>query len=306
MLTIANTLWSLFGLWPRLFGRWPQVGLFLFAVVTSVMALLVWKYASNQKAISRAKDRIKANFLGMALFTESLTVLLASIAKTFGWIFVYLGRQLIPLAVMMIPILPLLAQVDHLCSFSPIVADPTGKDRAAVVQVVATVDPKIDLLQTPAELTATGGVAPITKAVRMPYPLTPRSAWEEKPVLDRLAWLAQKFAPDPLPEIRWEVRGVAPGRFEMTVRVGAATATKSVLVASPKGRGGMLQIARKRHGGGLSDSLSYPGEPALTGPIKSIEIVYPRKPGWWHWAVIYFIETIIVAFALKKPMKVDF
>jgi hypothetical protein len=306
MLTIANALWAVFGLWPRLFGRWPQVGLFLFAVVTSVMALLVWKYASNQKAISRAKDRIKANFLGMALFMDSLSVLLASIAKTFGWIFVYLGRQLIPLAIMMIPILPLLAQVDHLYSFSPVVADPTGRDRAAVVQVVATVDPKINLTHTPAELTASGGVELLTKAVRMPYPQTPWSAWEEKPVLGWFARLERKFASEPAPEIHWQVRGVAPGRFALTVRVGDATATKEVLVATAKGKGRLRQIARKRHGGGLSDGLEYPGEPALTGPIKSIEIVYPRKKGWWHWAVIYFVETIVVAFALKGPMKVDF
>jgi hypothetical protein len=306
MLTINNILWAAFGaLWKPFVAR-PQLGLFLFSVVTAVLALLVWKYTSNQRAITRAKDRIKAHFLAMSLFMDSLGVLLGSIARTFGAIFAYLGRQLLPLAIMMVPILPMLVQVDSLYSFAPLTVDTTGKARGSVAQVVVTVDPKVDLTRTPVELRAPAGVIAATRGVRIAFPQTARSAWEDKPVLRSFARLAQRFEADPTPEARWNIVGATPGDYELAVQVGDAQATKSVVVADPKSQDRLYQLARKRHAGGFGDGLGYPGETKLTGPIKSIEIEYPRKPRWWLWIVIYLIETIVIAFALKKPMKVDF
>jgi len=305
MLAVSNFLWAVCGAVFRPLANRPQLALLIFSVITAGLAMLVWKYASNQKAITRAKDHIKANFLAMVLYMDSLGVLLSSIGKTFAWTFAYIGRQIVPLIIMMVPILPLLVQVDHLYSFSPLVAG--AKNPAATAQVVVTVDKNaVNLDDTTAELTASGGVEVETKAVRIAHPRVPRSPWEDKLLVGSLAhW----FAPseDQLsPEIRWNVKATAPGSYELTVKVGDATATKKVVVAAPGDTKKLWQIARKRHDGNFGDALGYPGESKLTGPIQSIEVVYPRKDGWWHWIVIYLIETIIVAFALKGPMKVDF
>lgn len=306
MLMISNAFWTVFGaLWTPFAGR-PQIGLFFFSVVTGVLALVVWKFASNQRGITRAKDLIKANFFAMVLFGDSLTVLLASIAKTFGWIFIYLARQMVPLVIMMVPILPMLVQVDHLYSFSPVVVDATGQDPAAEVEVVATVDPKLNLFDLPATLEATGGVAAATKAVRIPFPQHPKSDWEAAPIIGRRLLDKRLEMEPPSPEVHWRIKGVQGGAYDLKIKVGDHEATKSVVVADATTKDRLVQIARKRHGGGFGDSFEFPGETALTGAISSIEILYPRRDGWWWWIVIYLIETLVIALALKKPFKVDF
>jgi len=306
MLTISNVFWTVFGAMWKPFAGLPQLGLFLFSLVTAALALIVWKYASNQRGITRAKDLIKANFFAMVLFGDSLTVLLASIAKTFGWIFVYLGRQMVPLIVMMIPILPMLVQIDHLYSFSPIVADPAGQDAAAQVEVVAVIDPKLNLFDLPATLTASGGVKPATKAVRIPFPQHPKSDWDAAPLIGPMLRNKRLDMDPPPPEVRWRIDGDQPGAHELTVTVGEHHATKSIVVADLETKDRLFQAARKRHAGGFGESFEFPGEPALTGAIHSIEVVYPRRDGWWWWVVIYLIETLVIALALKKPFKVDF
>jgi hypothetical protein len=306
MLTISNALWSAFATLGRLFVGWPQVLLFLISVVTSVLALLVWKYASNQKGITRAKDLIKANFYAMVLFGDSLGVLLSSILKTFGWIFVYLARQTVPLAIMMIPILPVLVQVDHLYSFSPVVVDATGQDPAAEVEVVAVLAENVNLFDTEATLTATGGVGAATKAVRIPFPQHPKSDWEQAPLIGEYLRERRLDEDPPPPEVHWRVKGLQAGEYELQVTVGDTTATKRIVVADEATKDDLAMVARKRHAGAFGDSFEYPGETVLTGPVQSIEVFYPRRARWWMWALIFMIETIIVAFALKGPFNVDF
>lgn len=307
MLAISNALWALFGaMWAPFLTR-PQLGLFLFSLVTAVLAMLVWKYASYQKGITKAKDRIKANFLAMVLFGDSLAVLLKSIVKTFGWIFAYLGQQFIPLIVMMIPILPLLVQIDHLYSFAPLPADESGQENSWA-QVIAVLDESAaaDLFEKPVSLTAADGVTVLNQGIRVPRPQTMRSEWEDAPFIGkRLTEKRKKEKPLP-PEILWNIRGTQPGNHRLTLQLGETVATKTVVVGDPAAKDDLYQIGRKRHDGNFGDSLGYPGEEKLTGPIKSIEIVYPRREGWWWWIVIYLIETIVIAFALKKPFKVDF
>jgi hypothetical protein len=211
----------------------------------------------------------------------------------------------VPLVIMMIPILPLLVQVDHLYSFSPLVADPSGKHPAARAQVIVTVDRSVRLTDTAAELTASGGVVVKTKAVRIAFPQPPRSPWEDKLLVGGLVRRLNASSDLP-PEIRWEIEAAAPGVNELTVRVGDATATKQIVVAAPDDTKRLFQLSRKRHDGSFGDAFSYPGEAKLTGPIRSIEVEYPRKDRWWLWVIIYLIETIVIAFALRGPMKVDF
>jgi len=307
MLSISNALWKLFGaIWAPFLTR-PQVGLFLFSVITAVLAMLVWKYASYQKGITRAKDRIKANFLAMVLFGDSLGVLLKSIVKTFGWIFAYLGQQFIPLIIMMIPVLPMLVQIDHLYSFAPLAAgEAAAADSQA--QVIAVLDQSAapELLETPISLTSDGGVTVVNQAVRIPRPQDLHSEWEDAPLIGKRLTEKRKHQKPQPPQILWNIKGLQPGTHLLALQVGEHVATKTVIVGDPAATDDLYQISRKRHDGNFGDSLGFPGEERLTGPIKSIEIVYPRRDGWWWWIVIYLIETLVIAFALKKPFKVDF
>ena len=61
------------------------------------------------------------------------------------------------------------------------------------------------------------------------------------------------------------------------------------------------------------DQLLYPGEPGFPpgAAVSAIEVLYPEREvnffGWdTHWLVPFIIITIILAFALKKPLRVTF
>ena len=58
-----------------------------------------------------------------------------------------------------------------------------------------------------------------------------------------------------------------------------------------------------------SDQFLYPVEDALqaSAPIRSITLAYPEDPELllmprWMW--IFFVLTLVFAFALRKPLKV--
>ena len=61
------------------------------------------------------------------------------------------------------------------------------------------------------------------------------------------------------------------------------------------------------------DQLLYPGEPGFPSgaAVSAIEVLYPEREvnffGWdTHWLVPFSIIAIILAFALKKPLRVTF
>ncbi|MFQ5743411.1 MAG: hypothetical protein ACE5HV_07465, partial [Acidobacteriota bacterium] len=63
---------------------------------------------------------------------------------------------------------------------------------------------------------------------------------------------------------------------------------------------------------GFLDQLLNPSEPPLppSSPVESISLDYPEREvsllGWkTHWLVVFFILTMVVAFALRKPFDIS-
>ncbi len=54
----------------------------LISAVIGVVLLVIFKYTSNQKAIGKVRDSIKANMLALKLFKDSISVALESQDKT--------------------------------------------------------------------------------------------------------------------------------------------------------------------------------------------------------------------------------
>ncbi|UCH79104.1 MAG: hypothetical protein JSU81_03915, partial [Candidatus Coatesbacteria bacterium] len=63
-------------LWP--FQQWPAGGLVFVSVVTGVVMLLLFKVTSNQRAIRRTRDLMRAHMLAMRLFRDDASVVVAS------------------------------------------------------------------------------------------------------------------------------------------------------------------------------------------------------------------------------------
>ncbi|MFN8708039.1 MAG: hypothetical protein ACK50J_15280, partial [Planctomyces sp.] len=58
------------GMLPELFGA------VFVAVVTGAILLLIFKYTSNQSAVRRVRSRMRAEFLALSLFRDSVVVCL--------------------------------------------------------------------------------------------------------------------------------------------------------------------------------------------------------------------------------------
>jgi hypothetical protein len=110
-----------------------------------------------------------------------------------------------------------------------------------------------------------------------------------------------------LNEAAWRIVADREGTYELTVRLGGEEYMKSVEV-NPR----VVKRSPLRSDA-LLDQILYPGEPGFpsSSGIASIEVKYPDATvnflGWnTHWLVPFFIITIVLAFALRKPLGVTF
>jgi len=110
---IFNVIMAPFGHGPALFDLlvWP--------VVCGIVALVVYKYLSNQKGIERAKDKVKVHIYEIRLFGHDPLVVLLATAKVFLRNFVYLGHQMLPMVVLTVPMLTILVQLEAHYAFDP-------------------------------------------------------------------------------------------------------------------------------------------------------------------------------------------
>ena len=272
MLTISNAITAAFALIMAPFRSYPVTGMIVISVVTGVLMLLVYKYTSNQKGITAAKNGIKANFLAIMLFKDSLLVLFKSIGSILKWNLKYMGHNLKPLAVMIAPVLLLLVQLNFWYGYRQF--EPGEK---ALVDV--RVAPQVNLAQTPVQLETDKGVAVETPGVRIPK----------------------------TGEIAWRIRAVEPGVHKLVVRVGDISSEKEFDVGKSDK---LVRLSPLRHSGGFWDGLLYPGEPKLEGGITSIRVEYPgAKMNIWrwhiHWIIVYFVLSILAGLSMKGLFKVD-
>ena len=90
----------------------PWISLTVLSCLTGIFMLLVFRFTSNQRAIRRVKDRMQAHLLEVRLFSDQLSVVIKAYGRILRWSAAYLGQTLVPLAVMTVPLVILLTQMD--------------------------------------------------------------------------------------------------------------------------------------------------------------------------------------------------
>ena len=174
------------------FGHGPAwFDLLLWPVLAGVLALFVYKHLSNQKGIERAKDRIAGHLYEIRLFRHDPVAVLVSTGKIFFRNAIYLGHNLVPLAVLLVPMLAVLAQLEANYAFAP---SPVGS---------------VELLE--ARLDAKAGVSPRDVRLELPEGV----ALDAPPVRTADG------------EIYWRLRALAPGDHVLSLRIGAETLEKT-------------------------------------------------------------------------------
>src|SRR3712207_353360 len=87
--------------WLWIFERFPiLVQIFALAIPVTVLALLVYRYVSDQNGIRTIKNRIQAHLLELRLFKDDLRVTLRAQGHILKGSVRYAGYALAPLAVM--------------------------------------------------------------------------------------------------------------------------------------------------------------------------------------------------------------
>jgi uncharacterized membrane protein (DUF106 family) len=254
-------------------GASPWFGMAAVSFLTALLMLEVYKLTSNQAAIRRAKDKIKAHLLELRLFKDSMPVTLRAQAAILKANLSYLAANLKPLLVMIVPLVLILAQLSLWFDRAPL---RPGEETLVKVGLEEDTDP-VSLMM---EIEASPGLEITSPAVRIPDGH----------------------------EVAWRFKATAEGPGRLTLRVGGLALVKSVVV----GRKPMTKVSSLASRGSIWKQVLFPGERALAAgtPVRSIEILYPAKSlsvlGFrLHWLVAYLILSIAFGFAFKGVLKVE-
>lgn len=241
------------------------------AVVTGLAMLLAFKYTSNQTAIRRTRDRIKANLLALSLFKDDVRVGLRCQAALLLGAVRLIALSLVPMLVMLVPMCLILGQLGLWYQARPLAI---GEDAVVTVQLAQSKDktlPEVHLENSQA-------VTPTIGPVRVP----------------------SKHM------VCWTVAAAEPGFHELSFDVGGRTVTKQIAIGD-----GLMPTSIKRPAWSLTDVLLNPREHpfAADSPVQSIEIDFPQRSSWTagtdSWLIYWFIVSLAAAFMARPLLKVN-
>ncbi len=120
MSTFNHITSALFDVLLAPLGHGPWLfDLLLWSVLSGVVALLVYKYVSNQKGIEHAQDRIKMHLYEITLWRHDIRITFSAMGNILKNNAVYLGHNLRPMAVMLVPFMVVLIQLEANYSKAP-------------------------------------------------------------------------------------------------------------------------------------------------------------------------------------------
>lgn len=254
-------------------GLPPIWSLTVVSLATAVGMLLVFKATSDQKGIAAVKRRIHACLFEIRLFNDDLLAILRAQLEILRHNLTYLRLNLVPLAVMIVPLVLVIAQLQFHYGYRGL--EP-GQTALVKVRLADGWDPS---RRPEARLDVAA------QGVRVETPA---------------AWFPA------IRELTWRVAAASPGDYQLTVALDGATYSKSLRVS-----GAVARRSPERLAPGFFNQLLYPAEDPLPAgaPVESIAVTYPDAAvfvlGWEiHWLIVFFVLSIVFAYALKKPFGV--
>lgn len=260
-------------------GRWlfaPLTGLggwqsnTIISAVTGVILLIIFKHTSNQKAIGRVRDGIKANLLALKLFKDSLVVTFQSQGRLFKSAFLLLFYSIKPMLVMIVPVCLVLSQIALLYQVRPL---QKGEETIIVMQLneeKASAQPVISI----------------------------NSLQGAEILIDQTHISSKK-------QVWWKIRALEDGYHNIVFLVNEREIDKQLAVGD-----GFKRVSSKRPGWRWSDILMHPAEKPLGADsvVESITIDYPRQGRTFcsidGWLIYFFLASMVFAFAFKPVLKV--
>lgn len=240
------------------------------AAASGVLLLIIFKYTSNQRAIKRARDEIKAHLLAVKLFKESVSVTLRAQGRILLGAFRLMLLAIVPMLVMTVPVCLLLGQLALWYQSRPL---RVGEEAVVTMTLNGDIDstwPKVCLQPTPAAEVTVGPVRVRSKRA-----------------------------------ICWSVKAREAGYHRVFFRVGPETSEKELAIGDR-----FMRLSPKRPGWSWSDMIRHPSEPPFrpNAPVKSIEISYPDRESWTcgtdSWVGCWFVISMVAALLLRPVLNV--
>lgn len=264
---------GLFGLLQKPMMVLPAwLSLTVISAVLGVLMLILFKHTSNQAAIGKVRDTIKAQLLAMKLFKDNIPVVLKAQVKILLNAMLLLIHSFRPMLVMIIPFSLLLGQLGLWYQSRPLAV---GEQALVTVQLADSDTGRMPpvSLQPSAAATVTSG------PVRVPSKR----------------------------QVYWQVQAAESGQQQLTFQVADKAVHKELAVGE-----GLMPVSMTRPGLNVADLILHPAEKPFgkASPVQSIEITYPDRPskvtGTDFWIVSLFVISMAVAFLLKPFFNVKF
>lgn len=240
------------------------------SIVIGLLMVIVFRYASDQKAIGRAKDRLKAHLLAVRLFQDQLPVVMRAYARILRGTGSYLRLAFTPFLIAILPITFLIVQLDQYFGWMPLLPAQTFLVEARVEDPAALNEAS---LQLPPELSSS---AP---AVHVP---------EDK-------------------EVVWRVIAEREGKYDIHIAASGQTVSKQVVVSPGLARISPVRLQGKFW---ERMFISSETALADNSPVQAIAISYPpRVIGFagmeWNWIVLFFVVSLIAGFVFKSVLGIQ-
>jgi hypothetical protein len=258
----------LFG--SALLSSGPLLLVLAVSIVIGLLMVIVFRYTSDQKAIGRAKDRLKAHLLAVRLFQDQLPVVMRAYGRILRGTGSYLRLAFTPFLIAILPITFLIIQLDRYFGWTPLHQGETFLVEARVDDPAAA---NAIELQLPPELVSS---AP---AVHIP---------------------ADK-------EVVWRVEAQRDGRYDIHLTAAGERVSKQVIVAPGLAR---VSPVRLRGNFWERMFTSGEPALAENSPVQSIAISYPPRvinfaSMEWNWIVLFFVVSLIAGFIFKSVLGIQ-
>lgn len=242
----------------------------IISAVTGLVLLIIFKYTSNQRAIGKVRDNIKANMLALKLFKDDISVTLQSQGRVFKGAFLLLFHAIRPMLVMIVPVSLLLAQMGLWYQSRPLLP---GEEAVVTMKLNSNIEapwPNVGIGPMPAADITSGPVRIFSKR-----------------------------------EICWKLRAVESGYHRIIFQVGRHQIDKELVIGD-----GFMRVSAERPGWHWADILLYPVEKPFGSDsvVQSISIDYPERlsrtsgTGWW--LIYFFVASLVFALIFKPFLRV--
>jgi uncharacterized membrane protein (DUF106 family) len=265
----------------------PIIGLAVVSLASAVAMLVIFRKTSDQRRLAAEKRQLQAAIYEIRLFNDDMRAVLRAQGEVLRRNVTYLRLSLVPMLWIIVPLALVIAQLQFHYGYSGLRSGQSVLVKAQLRQGNTARSNDSFLVRNPPSAAEWGRG-------------TVLEAGDHVEVLTAAVWIPSTN------EVIWRIVPNAAGEYELRIRVGDESFTKTVRVSNGVARTSPVRLER-----GFLNQLLYPAEAPLPGggPLTAVTVAYPERRirvfDWEiHWMIVYVLLSMMFAFILRKPLNV--